>query len=166
MKAINCLMLKTTDQRCFFTHKNNYPQLVEFARTCDAEISVVKAQNVKVMELTELAKSICNHVQQSNLPQYEVVEVKLPNLPEIKVKRSRKKLLAQANLISNYVHKSFLNEEVVSVQDLENKFSEFDLTKAALCNHITKARNKLVKEGYKVSQIKRGTYRLHSPKNK
>jgi hypothetical protein len=154
-------MLKTIDQRCFFTHKNNYPQLIEFARTCDAEISVVKTQNVKVLELTELARSICNHDKQSNLPQYEVVEIKLPKL-EIKVNRSRKKLLAQANIISSYVNKSFLSQNIVSLEDLESKFSEFGLSKASLRNHIAQIRKQLISEGYQVSKIKCGQYKLSS----
>ena len=159
-KAVNCLMLKTTDERRFFTSKNNYPQLVEFARTCDAEISVVKAQNVKVLDLSELAKSICNHGKQVELPQYELVEVKVPKEPEIKVARSRKKLLTQANIISAYVKKSFLDSKVVSLSDLETKFSEFGLSKSALCNHITRMRSELKTAGHKVSKIKRGEYRL------
>jgi len=159
-KTINCLMLKTADQRCFFTHKNNYPQLIEFARTCEAEISVVKAQNVKVLELSDLAKSICNHSKQFDLPQYEVVEIKLPNIPEIKVDRSRKKLLVQANIISSYVNETFLAEKTVSLEDLESKFGEFGLSKSTLCNHITRIRKEWVKKGYSVSKIKRGHYRL------
>lgn len=158
-KPVNCLMLKTTDQRCFFTYKYNYPQLVEFARTCDAEISVVKAQNAKVLDLPELARSICNHGKQVEIPQYELLEVKVPK-QEIKVSRTRKKLLTQANIISSYVKKAFLNSKVVSLTDLETKFSEFGLSKSALCNHITRMRKELKKEGRKVLKIKRGEYRI------
>lgn len=159
-KAINCLMLKTADQRCFFTHKNNYPQLVEFARTCDAEISVVKTKNVKVLELDDLAKSICNHGKQPSLPQYETVEIKLTKLPEIKTTRSRKMLLSQANIVSNYVKHTFLEQKVVSLSDLENKFSDFGLSKAALCNHITRTRDELQKKGYTIAKVKRGQYQI------
>jgi hypothetical protein len=159
-KTINCLMLKTTDQRCFFTHQNNFPQLIEFARTCEAEISVVKTQNVKVMELNELAKSICNHGQQSENLQYEVIEVKLGQLPEIKTTRSRKRLLSQANIVSSYIKDTFRKNKIVSLSDLETKFSEFKLSKPALCNHIARVRSEMEKEGYTVSKIKRGSYQM------
>jgi hypothetical protein len=152
-------MLKTTDQRCFFTHKNNYPQLVEFARSCDAEISIVKAQNVKILDLPELAKSICNHGQQAELPQYELVEVKVPTLPPLK-NRSRSNLLMQANIVSSYVKKKLLNSKIVSLTDLENKFSDFGLSKSTLYNHLARVRNELKEEGYEVSKIKPGTYRM------
>ncbi len=76
MKTIDCLMLKTPDERCFFTLKNNYPQLIEFARTYGAQISVVKASNVQVLELEDLAKSICNQEEQTK-PEYEIVEIKI-----------------------------------------------------------------------------------------
>jgi len=157
-KTINCLMLKTADQRCFFTHKNNYPQLIEFARTCAAEISVVKTHNVKVLELSELAKSICNHGKQCDLPQYELVEVKLP--PYIPAKKSRQKLLKQANTIAAHVKKLFLDYKTVSLANLESKFSKFGLSKSALCNHISRMRAELKRQGYKVSKIKRGEYKL------
>jgi hypothetical protein len=157
-------MLKTTDQRCFFTHKNNYPQLIEFARTCEAEISVVKTRNVKVMELGELAKSICNHGKQSQNPQYEVMEVKLGPLPELKTGRTRKRLLAQANAVSSYVKDLFRKNKIVSLAVLENKFSEFGLSKPALCNHIARVRSEMAKEGYTISKIKRGSYQMTKPK--
>jgi len=156
-------MLKTTDQRCFFTHKNNFPQLIEFARTCDAEISVVKTHNVKVMELGELAKSICNHGKQNGNPQYEIIEVKLGILPEIKTDRSRKRLLSQANIVSAYVKDMFRKQKIVSLADLENKFSEFSLSKPALCNHIARVRSEMEKEGYTVTKIKRGSYQMTKP---
>ncbi len=154
-KTIDCLMLKTTDERKFFTHKDNFPQLIEFAKTCKAEISVVKANNVKVMELPELAKSICNHGTQSDLPQYEVVEVKLPE-----VANPRKKLLEHANIIYSYVKDNFLQQKIVSLSDLETEFKDFGLSKAALCNHIARVRTELTDKGYSITKVKRGQYRV------
>ena len=160
-KTINCLMLKTTDQRCFFTHKANFPLLIEFAKTCEAEISVVKTQNIKVMELSELAKSICDHGSKPEMPEYEVIEVKLP---EIKFVKSRKQLLTQANIISSYIKDMFRKRKIVSLPDLENKFRKFGLSKPALCNHISRVRIDLKKEGYTVQKIKRGSYQAKKTK--
>jgi hypothetical protein len=111
------------------------------------------------LDLPELAKSICNHGQATELPQYELVEVKIPPLLASK-DRSRNKLLMQANIVSSYVKKSLLHCKVVSVTDLANKFSEFGLTKSTLCNHLAQVRKQLAKEGYEVSKIKPGTYRI------
>lgn len=152
------LMLKTADERCFFTHQNNYLQIVEFAKTCSAEISVVKAHDVKVLDLDELAKSICNHGS-SPKPDYELEEIQLTK-PEIDVKRTRAKLLVQATIIAEYVNDAFLKGEIVTLKDLENKFSEFDLSKAALCNHITRSRSDLTEKGYTIKRLKKGQYQL------
>ncbi len=150
-------MLKTPDKRCFFTHKNNYPQLIEFARTCDVEISVVKGQNIKILDLAELAKSICSHTLENNLPQYELVEIKIP---PYKKTRTRHKLLSQANIISDYVKQTFFDKKIVSLGDLETKFSDFNLSKSALSNHISRVRKNLEVAGYKISKLNRGKYKL------
>lgn len=152
------LMLKTEDERCFFTHQNNYLQLIEFAKTCSAEISVVKAHDVKVLDLDELAKSICSHGNYPK-PDYELEEIKL-NEPTIDVKRTRRKLLVQATIIAEYVNNAFMKGEIVSLKDLESKFLEFELSKAALCNHITRSRLELIGKGYIIKKLKKGQYQL------
>lgn len=145
----------TIDKRKFFTHKNNLPKLVEFAKTCHAEISMVKSNNIKVLELPELAKSICDHGIQKELPQYEVV------VPQMKMNR-RQKVLHHANIIHDYVKDNFIAGNIVSLSNLENEFKGFGLSKAALCNHITKVRKELADNGYSVTKVKRGAYRGHS----
>lgn len=152
-KPINCLMLKTIDQRCFFTRKNYFPQLIEFAKTCKAEISVVKGENIKVLELPELVKSICNHSNLLNESQYEIIEVKL-----LESSRSRKELLQQANIISSQIEQAFLDRKVVSLKDLETEFPK--ISKSALSNHITRVRNRLSKNGLSVTRVKAGQYIL------
>jgi len=159
-KPVNCLMLKTSDDRCFFTHKNNYSQLVEFAKTCDAEISVVKANDVKVLELPELAKSICSHGKHPETPKYELMEIRLTKCVEVSAPRTRKKLLTQATIITEHVKNIFLAGEVVILSDLENKFSEFNLSKAAFCNHITRIRRDFKEKGYTIQKVKRGQYKI------
>lgn len=155
---INCLMLKTSDQRRFFTHENNFPQLVEFAKTCEAEISVVRAQNVKVLELEELAKSICDHQEKSNEPSYEVLEIKIT---PVQPPRSRADQLRKAKEIYTFIKKSFLAGEMVSLSNLESKFRSFGLSKPAMCNHIARVRKELSKK-HSIVRVKRGQYRLEN----
>lgn len=159
-KSINCLMLKMPDDRKFFTSQTNFSQLVEFARTCDAEISVVKARDVKVLELEELARSVCNHGRHVETTEYELVEMKTISPDEVNVARTRKKLLTQANIISSTVKDAFLRGEVVSLCGLENQYSEFGLSKAALCNHIARVKKELADEGHVIVKVQRGQYRV------
>lgn len=153
-------MLKTADERKFFTHQDNFPLLIEFARTCNVEISVVKVNNIKMLELPELARSICNHGKQAELPQYEVVEVKKIKLPKGHLARQRKKLLSQANIVYNYVKNKLLKDQSISLSNLESEFKEFGLSKAALCNHMTKVRKELISTGHTVVKLKRGEYKI------
>src|SRR5689334_1065133 len=74
------LLLKTPDARCFLTFEDNYPMLIEFAKSCEAEISVVKVDPVpkaSVLELEDLAKSICDHQQVQVDLNYELLETRI-----------------------------------------------------------------------------------------
>jgi hypothetical protein len=158
---INCLMLKTSDQRKFFTHENNFPQLVEFAKTCEAEISVVRAQNVKILELEELAKSICDHHKINNDLSYEVLEIKItPVIPP----KTRQEKLNKAKEIYMHIKSSFLSGDIVSLSSLENKFKSFGLSKATMCNHMARVRKELQSRSHSIIKVRRGQYRLENTK--
>lgn len=148
-------MLKTADDRCFFTHQNNFPQLIEFARTCDAEISVVKASDIKIQDLEDLAKSICDHKPQHPIESYEVLEVKIPLAGKLKPRQMQ---LNRAKEVSNYIKGCFLANKGVSLKDLETKFQ--DLSKPALSNHMTRARKELGNKGYTFLKTGPGKYVL------
>ena len=152
---LQCLMLKIPDERCFFTHKNNYPQLIEFAKVCKAEISVIKVDDVEVLALPDLAKNLCNNYKKQNLPKYKILEIKNLNLNPNK---SREKILSDSNIINNYI-KTKLKESNICIKDLENKFEEFHLTKSAFCKHIKRACQQLKNEGYTIIKEGKGFYR-------
>ena len=59
-KNFKCLMLKTRDNRKYFTHEKNYDYLIEFSRTFGAEVSVVEVEEAEVLDLEELAPAICD----------------------------------------------------------------------------------------------------------
>ncbi len=159
-ESINCLMLRTADSREFFTHAHYFSHVVEFAKTCSAEVSVVKATNVKVMELEELARSICDHNKSKQPNSYEVVEVKLSPVGELNTIRTRRKILAQADIIASHIQQELLAGREVSLNDLERKFNDFSLSKPALCNHMARVKKQLMNEGKSVVKLKRGVYRL------
>ena len=160
-ETVNCLMLRTADSREFFTHACHFAQLVEFARTCSAEISVVKASNVKVQNLPELARAICDHHGNPNKGSYEVVEIKLSPMGEINSScRTRRKILAQADIISSHVRQELLAGREVSLNDLETKFKDFSLSKPALCNHLARVKRQLTNEGKQIVKLRRGVYKV------
>jgi len=157
-------MIRMADERRFFTYENNYHQLIEFARTCNAEISVVRTSNITIQDLEDLAKSICE--QRAGLlafkgktalpiPQYEVLEVKIPLTDFL---RPRKTQLSRAREISSYIKGRFLESKVVSLRDLEDQFP--DLSKSTLCNHVARAKKELRDKGYNFHKVKAGEYVL------
>ena len=71
-----CLMIKTKDNRKFFTHEKYFPQLIEFSKTFGAEISIVKIQDNNVLDMDELVPAICN-ANYKNDENYELVTIKM-----------------------------------------------------------------------------------------
>ena len=70
-----CLMIKTKDNRKFFTHEEYFPQLIEFSKTFGAEISIVKIQDNNILDINDLAPAICNG-NYKNEANYELVKIK------------------------------------------------------------------------------------------
>lgn len=156
--ASKCLLLKTPDNRCFFTEEKHFPLLVEFGRTFDAEISVVKTQEqVEVLELDDLAKSICNQKITEPTP-YDVIEIKLAAGPVKKSLSDRYDKIKKAHELNEVIRAEFLSGKSVSIADLEAKFP--DLTKPSLSNHFTRVRRELQTQGYTLVREKVGQYRL------
>jgi hypothetical protein len=74
-----CLMIKTKDKRQFFTYEKHLPQLIEFSKIFNAEISVVKIDGEKILDLEELPEAICNSAYK-NKSKYELISEKIGKL--------------------------------------------------------------------------------------
>jgi len=150
-----CLMIKTKDQREFFTYIKNYKQLVEFSKVFNAEISVVKVKDAEILELTDLAPALCDKNYTSNAD-YKVVDVKVRQ-----EKKIRQKILENASKIKAYIKKEFLSGKIVKLNDLRKRFSKNNLTAACICNHLKDVKLKLEIEGYRVLHVGHGRYKLN-----
>lgn len=153
-KNYQCLMIETRDRRKFFTHQKNYPQLIEFSRTFDCEISVVKVKEAEVLNLVQLAPAICTGTSVKK-PDFEIIEVK-----HSEDKRTRPKILSTAKKIKNYIKELLLQGEVVRLATVSNKFKEDDLTSACFCNHMRSLRKELSAEGIEIERIGHGKYQI------
>ena len=152
---MNCLMIETKDRRKFFTHEKNFPQLIDFAKTFDAEISVVKLEEGQVLELTELAPALCDAGYRRPRSSYQLLETKLAPRSN-----SRSSILRNAEKIQGYVMERFLNGDVVCLSELKEKFRKHKLTTACFCNHIRRAMDDLKKEGIVTEKIGAGKYKI------
>lgn len=161
-KEEHCLLVKTLDNRHFFTALDNFPQLIEFSKAQNAEVSVVKPQDpVRVLTLPDLAKSLCDPNYNLVSPNYELIEKRIGVINAGSSKLPRQKLIAQAQEIRAYIEKALMDGWQVSLENLGEKFAAYNLGDAAIRKHLTFVRLKLAKEGYAVSKIGVGTYKLH-----
>jgi hypothetical protein len=156
MKDGQCLMIKTKDRRKFFTHEENYIQLLEFSKLFNAEISVVSVKEAEVLNLSQLAPAICdaNYIQ-SQPVEYKILEVKVAQN-----RRTRKDILKTAKKIKSYIRQKFLAGELVSLQKLAKTFRKTKVTLACLCNHLTQVRTDLEQEGRTIRKVGGGKYVL------
>lgn len=155
MKNYDCLLIKTKDQRKFFTHEKNLELLLEFSKIFKAEISKVNVEEAEVLELEELAPAFCNMAYKISEPIYKILEIKVPNN-----KKKRKEILSLSKRINNFIKKEMIQGKDLSLKEIKNKFNSEKLTTACLCAHFTKVRNELEKKGYRSKKVKGGTYRL------
>lgn len=146
-----CLMIETKDHKKFFTYEKNFPQLIEFSKTFNAEISKVQIPSeAEVLELEELAPALCE--KKSQKVDYKVLEMKLS--PKIK----RRKILSRAKKIQTYIQSKLLAGDTVSLKELTCKFK--DLTSACLCNHFKLIREAMEKEGHNFIKTGGGKYKV------
>lgn len=152
---MNCLLIETKDNRKFFTHEKNLIQLIEFSKTFEAEISMVKIEEGPVLNLEELAPAICDSQYDKNYVTYEIIK---PNLTAAKTS-NRKNMINSASKIRNHILEQFKKREIVSVQNLKNKFKN-NLSDSAFYNHIRNAKKELEQIGLSFEKIKPGHYRV------
>ena len=153
-----CLMVKTVDNRHFFTELDNFPQLIEFSKSQNAEVSVVRPEEeVQVMALPALAKSLCDPNYKVADPKYRLVERRITAMSG---KSPRQRMLAQAGEIRAYIKDSLLAGEVVSLENLAAKYADYDLGEAALRKHLTFVRVSLGDAGHLVHKVAVGCYKL------
>lgn len=76
-KAKKCLMIETVDKKRFFTHEENYNNLLEFANSFNCEISTVKLEKGEVLDLQPLATAFTCH-DHCKGAKFECLEVKKP----------------------------------------------------------------------------------------
>lgn len=150
---MQCLLIETNDNRKFFTHEKNYGQLIEFSKAFNAQISTVKIEKGPVLELEELAPAICDPTFTKQNYKYEIIETKNP-------RRTRGKTNQEASiLITKYIEERFTSNKEVSLEDLKNKFKNYNISDATLRNHFRKTKTELESKGYKFEKIKVGTYK-------
>lgn len=151
MSKRECLMLETPDKRRFFTHIKHRPLLIEFANTFGVSVSPAVTDNAKnILELPLLAKAVsdCYHKSVSSTPKSN--------------KRSRKTILENARLIQQHIREKLIAGKPVNLEKVKSHFekSGIRLSNSCFSNHLTKVRNELEAEGYKIKRVSTGVYEV------
>ena len=149
----DCLLIKTQDNRKFLTYEKHLPSIIEFAKTFSAEIYKVRAAG-KLMELKSLANAICDPQYDEN-PDHKKIEKLYP-----KSKKTREDILKDAAKISRFIRRRLLSGKALSLKELKNKYKNYNVTDACLCNHLAAVRKSLAREGHDFNKIGAGKYCL------
>lgn len=148
------LMLRTADDRRFFTEEGNFPLLIEFSKAVGAEVSVVKTQEpVEVLPLPTLARVFCDPTYVVGEVDFEVVSQKLaggrPDGPKP----------ARPGDIRSYITGEMTAGREVSLADLYDRYGS-RLSNSAIRNHLTVVRRRLTSQGFSVVRAGVGRYRI------
>lgn len=150
-----CLLIKTKENKNFFTHENNLQSLVEYIKTFNAELLLVKpSPETKILELKELTVALCDPNYNYH-GKFEIIEKIFP-----KNKRARQSILVEAKIIRGFIRNKFLSDKQISLKELKEKFQNYRLTDACLCNHLAMARKDLAKDGFKFTKTGAGKYSI------
>jgi hypothetical protein len=110
-----CLMIKTKDNRKFFTHEEHLNDLIEFSKTFGAEISVVKIKdNIDILELNDLAPAICNASYKSKT-NYEIIEIKLARFTNLSPSSKRNQILNAASNIRKAIKDKLTSGDILEI---------------------------------------------------
>jgi tRNA splicing ligase len=148
-----CLMINTKDNRKFFTHEENFPDLIEFSRIFNAEMSIVQIENEKeILDLKKFVPAFCE--KKSQKTKYTVLKIKL------KLPNNRRKIINRAKKIKKYIQKELTDGNPVSIKALKERFKNYKLTTACLCMHLKSVRTTLAATGVKTIKVGQGKYRV------
>lgn len=152
------LMIQTKDNRKFFTHEKNFPQLIEFSKYFKAEISIVNiAEQEILLDLPDLAPALCDKDFRQKI-KYEIIEVKLSQN-----KKKRKDIIKNSVKIKEYIKEKLLAGEIVELKELQTIFKKMKITNACLCQHFALVREQLLAEGFQILKMGGGKYKLQNP---
>lgn len=155
-------ILLNIGEKKFFTFKKNFPQLVEFTKTFAAEAFLVEVENKEgLLDLEELAPAVCDANYTNPNLEYKSIEQIYPKVDQkTDEKRSRSVLLQAATHIRSFIRHKLLGKEELSLKELKLQFHHYGLTDACFCNHFTFVRKALESDGYIVSKIGGGRYKI------
>lgn len=137
-KMNKCILIKTKDNKRFFTHKNNLETVRKFCEAIEAEIFFATTDVKNILNTKKLTIAMCNADYKSP-DEFKILE-KIEN-----IKNSKSSISTD---IRSYIQESFFNGKMVSLKSIKNEFKDYKLSNPSLCNHISKVRKDLSIKGF------------------
>jgi len=153
-KQFNCIMIKTQDNKTFFTYKTNIKKIIEYVKNFDFELYLTKAFNVNVLDLDDLVKALCNKNEDHSKTEHKIIKRLYPTHIT-----KRRRMIKNATTIRNFIANHFKSGKIVSLQLLKNQFQDCELSDSCLCNHISYIKKHLEKQGYRIKKVSPGKYK-------
>jgi|694.fasta_scaffold01707_29 hypothetical protein len=143
---MNCLLVKLKDKRKFLTSKNNLDQLIEFANTFKAELSLVETNCKNIKSLEELANDICDtNCKQEDFDYKEIEKI------------AKKK----SNKIFEQMIKDLKSKKTIDISKIKCEFSKQGLEEKEISAQIQKAKNYIKKIGFTLNKIDKNKYKIN-----
>jgi hypothetical protein len=154
-KNIQCLMIQTNDNRKFCTDMKGYNQLIEFANTFEAEISIIDLEEGDLLTLEEVATAISDP-RYNQIPKYKLIERKVGK------KRIVRKNMFASREIKEYARNLLSGGNTLCFKELMGKFKNSNLSYNAFAAHMHKLRREFEAKGHFLQKIGPGQYRVIS----
>ena len=160
-KNHKCLLIQTKDNRKFFTHEKNFNQLIEFANTFGAQISIVHLEHGDILDLSPLAVAMSD--ERYNKPsKFTVLEKKAAGqiVATLPIASISEKVPQRQDAVSlrAYMKGRLESGEVVDIKMVATHFPNF--TTKSISAYLTKIKRDLAQRGNVVTKLSTGRYRL------
>jgi hypothetical protein len=157
--------------REYLVPQENLPQLIDLAKTFDAEIYRVNVGNdiESILDISKLPQAICDlrfHLQADYTELGRVVPFNTATnaktthaykSPPIFSGKRRKR----TEFIKDTIRNKFLSNEIVSIDDLCDEYE--DLSRTTLNNYVKSVRTNLANENITISRVGVGKYQVGPP---
>lgn len=153
---MQCLLVRTPDKKEFLTAVKNYPLLIEYANTFGGRLYTVKTEGqVELLDMAELAVSLCESDGIRGQVKYEIVQKHLPAQEQASKRRDEQQV---AGKIRSFIKEQLLKGKPVSLMTIRRQFSKYGLRTCTISNHYAFIRRQLNNQGLNVRRVGHGVY--------
>lgn len=139
---MNYLMITLRDKRKFLTNTKNLEQLIEFAKTFGADLSIVTTQCKRSLSLDQLAEEICDTNKKTSEFSYKIVR-------SISVSQSK------TNMVFKQIIGALRRHRHVDTKKIVSLYKKKGIDERNIYSQITRAKKHITKIGMTLKRLGR-----------